>query len=204
MSPAVPPVLSSSQNAPREPLPLLPLRFVRTSAVRLFSRWAGLTPEQSEVRKVSPSRRTAWHQGQVGKDSLPYVEHPRAVARIVAGEAGRALAARWNVNLETARAAALLHDLLEDTAITVAAMYSAGLPDKVIAAAQALTHKKDEPYMTYIHRVKKNPIARLVKWADLQHNQDRSRLPAITESDEKRFEKYAAAERELLAEEPQR
>ena len=52
---------------------------------------------------------------------------------------------------------------------------------------------KGESYDKYLSRVKANPIARLVKIADLTHNMDLSRLPVVTEKDLARKEKYVKA-----------
>jgi len=41
--------------------------------------------------------------------------------------------------------------------------------------------------------VKKNPLARVVKLADLKHNSDLSRLSSITEKDRERLKKYKKA-----------
>jgi len=40
-----------------------------------------------------------------------------------------------------------------------------------------LTHQDGVPYLTYVAAIKRNPIARKVKMADLRHNLDMTRLP---------------------------
>lgn len=157
-----------------------------------------IRPSDGSLVNLADSLAEKWHGGQMGKDGLPYIEHPRAVARIVASEQGRELARRWNVDLEEAQVVALLHDVLEDTPVTADQMAEAGLPREVIDVLQVMTKPEGADYMGHIRRVKLNPTARLVKWADLQHNQDRSRLPETTPEDEARFAKYATAERLLL------
>ena len=54
-----------------------------------------------------------------------------------------------------------------------------------------------EPYLSYVARVKENPVARRVKLADLRHNSDLSRIQKVTARDLERVEKYAAAIRLL-------
>lgn len=157
-----------------------------------------IRPSEGGLVQLADWLAEKWHGDQVGKDGLPYIEHPRAVARIVASERGRELADRWNVDIETAQVVALLHDVLEDTEVTAEQMAEAGLPQEVIDVLRVMTKPKGADYMEYIQRVKGNPTARLVKWADLQHNQDRSRLPVITPEDEARFAKYARAEQALM------
>ena len=68
-----------------------------------------------------------------------------------------------------------------------------GFPDAVTDALALLTHDPSVPYLEYVERLKSNPIARSVKLADLTHNSDLSRLPAITEKDLERVEKYRKA-----------
>jgi hypothetical protein len=47
--------------------------------------------------------------------------------------------------------------------------------------------------MDYVAEIKKNPIAKAVKMADLRHNSDLSRLDEVTEKALKRREKYLQA-----------
>lgn len=122
------------------------------------------------------------HFGQTDKAGNPYLSHPLAVADGVEGE--------------DAKIAALLHDTVEDTFVTVETIRNL-FGDAVADAVEALTHREDEDYFTYVRRAGKNPIARQVKLSDLRHNMDLSRLPVVTEKDLKRLEKYKKA-REIL------
>jgi len=140
------------------------------------------------------------HRGQIGKDDHPYIEHPRAVAQILASAEGRALAARWGVDLGKAQAVALLHDTMEDGTATPEGLQLQGFPPDVIEGVVALTRLDGESYMAFVRRAKQNKLSRLAKWGDLKHNQDRTRLKVITDEDEARFKKYAKAERLLLEE----
>ena len=54
------------------------------------------------------------------------------------------------------------------------------------------------PYYEYILKLKKNPIARKVKLADLNHNSDVTRLDKLTKKDIDRNNKYKEAIRLLL------
>ena len=47
--------------------------------------------------------------------------------------------------------------------------------------------------MDYIMEIKKNPIARKVKIADIKHNSDESRLNNISKKDIERINKYKKA-----------
>jgi hypothetical protein len=90
-------------------------------------------------------------------------------------------------------AAALLHDVMEDTPITAEQLRAAGIPAPVVEALTLLCHDPDTPYLDYVRRLKDNPIARAVKLADLGHNSDVSRLDSVTPRDEMRLERYRRA-----------
>ena len=122
------------------------------------------------------------HKDQVDKSGLPYVFHPFHLAE--------------QMTEEYAVCAALLHDVAEDTDITLEQL-AAEFPEEVIAALRLLTHDDAVPYMDYVARVKGNSIATAVKLADLRHNSDVSRLDIVDEKTRERVAKYAAAIRLL-------
>lgn len=88
---------------------------------------------------------------------------------------------------------AALHDVIEDTDVTLDDLRRYGFDDEVVEAVQLLTHDNREPYMAYVLRVKQNPVAAAVKMSDLRNNMDTSRLPNFTEKDAQRLEKYRKA-----------
>ncbi len=118
------------------------------------------------------------HAGQVDKAGRPYHLHPEHVAE--------------QVTNPDEKIVALLHDVLEDTSFPVSVLEAVFNQD-VLKALRLLCHDKSEPYMDYVERLSKNKIARAVKMADLKHNMDLSRLPAPTEKDYQRLEKYKKA-----------
>ncbi len=124
------------------------------------------------------------HDGQLDLAGAPYLLHPLAVAR--------------EMQTEDGFAAALLHDVMEDSDYTPDDLRAAGIPRHVIEALCLLTRSKEEPYLTYVRRLGSNPLARAVKLADLRHNMDLSRLPHVTEKDLARLEKYRAAQKILM------
>ena len=133
---------------------------------------------EMDVVKVAELVATMAHRGQVDKSGVPYIEHPRAVAR----------------QLETSveKAVGYLHDTLEDTFLTEEDLRPV-FGDVITDAVVAMTHLVYEDYFTYIERVSANPIAKRVKLADLTHNMDESRLILITQHDRDRLEKYKRA-----------
>lgn len=119
------------------------------------------------------------HHGQTDRAGVPYILHP---ARVAAGFTSEAEAC-----------AAWLHDVIEDTCVTLEDIRLAGFGAAICDALQLMTHDKSVPYMDYVGRIAENPIARAVKLADLRDNMDLSRLPGIDAAAEARLEKYRAA-----------
>ena len=120
---------------------------------------------------------TAAHNGQVDKAGADYIKHPIAVAEVL--------------DTEEEQTAALLHDTVEDTGVTLDRLRAEGFSSAVVTAVECLTHRNSEPRETYLQRVAENPLAVKVKLADLAHNSDLSRLSAPTEKDYVRAERYA-------------
>jgi (p)ppGpp synthase/HD superfamily hydrolase len=92
-----------------------------------------------------------------------------------------------------ARMAAVLHDVIEDTDVTLAALRIEGYPRPVIDAVDCLTHRDGETYARYIERVATDPMATTVKIADLRdnlrNNKNLPRRPDIVE----RIQRYEQA-----------
>ena len=119
------------------------------------------------------------HKDQTDKSGMPYVFHPFHLAEQMTDEA--------------TTVAALLHDVAEDTAVTLDELRGMGFGDDVCDALALLTHDERVPYMDYVAAIRQNPIARAVKLADLKHNSDLTRLDAVDEKALARVEKYKKA-----------
>jgi len=119
------------------------------------------------------------HRGQYDKSGLPYITHPLHVAE--------------SMESEDECVVALLHDVLEDTDITVEDLTQIGISDRQIAALRLLCHDDSVPYLEYVQAIRADPIARKVKLADLHHNSDQTRLNMVTAQDAERVEKYKKA-----------
>lgn len=117
------------------------------------------------------------HAGQVDKGGADYYLHPFAVADMC--------------KTEEEKIVALLHDVVEDTDVTLKDLAGLGFSQKILDAIGTLTHASGEDYFDYIARVKKNKLATAVKINDLTHNSDLSRLIDITPKDMARVEKYS-------------
>ncbi|WP_312117635.1 HD domain-containing protein [Brevibacillus reuszeri] len=127
---------------------------------------------------------TEAHAGQVDKGGSPYILHPLRIM--------------LRMRTEDTMIAAVLHDVLEDTDVTVEDLKKAGISEAVIEGVVALTKQAGETYTDFIRRAKCNSIAKTVKLADLEDNCDLTRLSNPTEEDFQRVERYKRARSELL------
>lgn len=131
------------------------------------------------------------HRGQVDKAGRDYLH--AHVADVV-----RRLALAGERDPE-AYAVAWLHDVVEDTPVTIDDLRAHGLPEAVIEAVDAISHRLGEPRRDYYARVRANPLALRVKLADLDSNTDPGRLALLDGETRARLAiKYAIA-REALA-----
>ena len=116
------------------------------------------------------------HDGQVDKGGAPYIGHPYRVADKIS-----ALARFSNLNetqLEAAREAAWLHDVIEDAGVTQKELREAGISELAIEVIELLTRDEHNPERsgdTYYRNIKAHPVARVVKIADIADNSNQSR-----------------------------
>lgn len=128
------------------------------------------------------------HHGQLDKSGTPYIFHPIHLAE--------------QMEDEYSCCAALLHDVVEDTAVTLEDLRK-DFPEEVVEAVRLLTHEKSVPDEEYLLAIRENPIARKVKLADNAHNADQTRSVGADIPEEKLARwrvKYARARAILLGE----
>ncbi|MGE0493836.1 MAG: HD domain-containing protein [Vulcanimicrobiota bacterium] len=116
------------------------------------------------------------HRGQKDKAGQPYILHPLRMMLAVDGE--------------HARMAAVLHDVVEDTEVSLEQLMAEGFPAEVVEAVDGLTRRADESYDEFIERAAANPIARAVKRADLEDNMDVRRLRELGPKELERLARY--------------
>ena len=114
------------------------------------------TPLTNKAMKIA----YAAHHGQVDYNGIPYIFHPIHLAEAM--------------DDEISCCAALLHDVVEDTDVTMEEL-AREFPDAVIRVLKLLTHEKGVDYFEYVRNLKPHPIARKIKLADLAHNSDQTR-----------------------------
>ncbi len=119
------------------------------------------------------------HKGAVDKGGAPYILHPL----------------RLMLQMETTaeQIVAVLHDVVEDSHWSIEKLRQEQFEDDILNAIDCLTKRPAESYDKFIDRLKSNPIAKVVKIADLKDNMDISRIPTLTKKDLERVEKYNKA-----------
>ncbi|MEA4961233.1 hypothetical protein [Lutispora sp.] len=98
------------------------------------------------------------HEGQMDKAGQPYILHPLRVM--------------FMRRDETERICAVLHDVIEDSDITIEYLRKEGFSEEVLSALNSLTKRENENYDDFIGRVIENKTACKVKLADLSDNMD--------------------------------
>ena len=89
---------------------------------------------------------------------------------------------------------AVMHDVIEDSDVTIEHLRELGFSDRVLDALQLLTHKKGDEYIcVYIAGIATNLDAIRVKRKDLEHNSDITRLKGVSSKDLDRIRKYHLA-----------
>lgn len=119
------------------------------------------------------------HEGQTDKAGKPYIFH--------------LLKVMMDVEKNNEMIVAVLHDILEDTSVTIDDLKNQGFSNQILSSITSLTKLSDESYDNFIDRVCLDPLAAKVKLADLCHNRDIKRLANITDKDVKRLCKYDKA-----------
>jgi (p)ppGpp synthase/HD superfamily hydrolase len=123
------------------------------------------------------------HAGQTQHEGKPYIGHVRRVVGRVMGRGynGLYVAAAW------------LHDVVEDSEVTLHDLTEMGFDIEVVDAVEALTKRPGERYEQFILRADQNVIARVVKRADVEDH-----LAQPNAQEFYKYPKYLAA-REVLS-----
>lgn len=119
------------------------------------------------------------HAGRTDKGDSPYILHPLRVML------------RLNTNEE--RIVGVLHDVVEDTEVTLEDLEKEGFSREILAALDSVTKREGEDYDDFIRRAEQNPLGRKVKLADLEDNCNPARIKNPTDEDYARIEKYRRA-----------
>jgi (p)ppGpp synthase/HD superfamily hydrolase len=101
------------------------------------------------------------HKGQkrtIGRRE-DYIKHPERVAS--------------HFSTNNSKIIAWLHDVLEDSNLTREDLEKKGISKELVDVVVIITKKKDEDYLNYILRVKRNEQARIIKIVDIRDNLER-------------------------------
>ena len=128
------------------------------------------TPLTNEAMRIAYKA----HHGQLDYNGIPYIFHPVHLAE--------------QMDDECSCCVALLHDVVEDTVVTLEELKEV-FPAEVTDAVALMTHDDGTDYFDYVRAIKENPIARKVKLADLAHNSDQTRCVG-SDLTEERKEKW--------------
>lgn len=126
------------------------------------------------------------HAGQTDKAGRPYVEHVRTVASLLRHHGDHAVMA------------GLLHDVVEDTTVTLDELRRLAYPEDVVRAVDSVTRREDEDYYDMVRRAAVDPLGRLVKLADNATNADENRLELLPAKVADRLRRKYAKAREIL------
>jgi hypothetical protein len=125
------------------------------------------------------------HRGQTDKAGKPYILHP---LRLMLG-----------FESTSEQIVAVLHDVIEDSSVTLDRLLELGFDPRVVNAIDALTRRQGESYDDFIDRILADPLATRIKHRDIQDNLDVSRLPSLGDEDLQRIAKYHQALMRLKA-----
>ena len=127
----------------------------------------------------------AHHSGQTDKTGMPYIFHPYHLAEQMSDEVSVCVA--------------LLHDVAEDSDDPSATLerLAEEFPTEVMSPLRLLTHTKGVPYAQYIRSLRDDPVANMVKRADIAHNLNQDRWsgsqPPSSQTIDRLMKKYNMA-----------
>jgi (p)ppGpp synthase/HD superfamily hydrolase len=119
------------------------------------------------------------HAGAKDKAGEPYILHPLRVM--------------LKTQDPTEQIVAVLHDVVEDSSWTRAALRERGFTEEILDAVDCLTRRPEESYEEFVRRASQNPIARRVKVFDLEDNLDQTRMIRTGQRDPARVSRYEKA-----------
>lgn len=129
------------------------------------------------------------HNGQIDKAGMPYIEHVIRVG-IRAGEKSKNKEEKLILT-----AIGFLHDIVEDTNMTIEQLKVQMNNEQVVETVRLLTRKKKQSYAQYIDLISHDYLAILVKLADIEDHLENDNGYKLPQSLSLR---YQAAKRRLL------
>jgi len=133
------------------------------------------------------------HATQTDKAGAPYILHVRRVVEGVQKIAPADL-------VQDCMVVAALHDVVEDSPISLQDLAVLGFSQRVVDAVDSVTKREGEEYLDMVRRAGENPLGRWVKLADNLDNSNPERVVKLSASDAEWFEKKYSGARAVLAE----
>lgn len=124
------------------------------------------------------------HMGQVDKAGEPYILHPLRVM--------------LTQDNELERICAVLHDVIEDSEVTIDELRREGFSKEILEVLNCITKRDGESYEDFIDRIIVNETACKIKLADLRDNMDLARIKNPTKKDKARTKKYRHAADKIM------
>lgn len=138
---------------------------------------------ENELLMAKKIAKTA-HKGQFDKAGVAYFDHVKAV-----GEAGETI---------EEKIVGYLHDVVENSDITLIDLAAHGFSRDILTAVDAITRRQDESLRKYNQRVESNPIAAKVKLNDLKYDSGLDRIDSPSKVNLSQKEKYKNAVDDML------
>ncbi len=108
---------------------------------------------------------TEAHKGQFDKGGHDYIGHPLRVMDCL--------------ETQTEKIVGVLHDVVEDTSVTLMDLYKHGFSDEVVTGVRCMTRTKIQTWNSYIGGVMGDKVATRVKICDLRDNLNLTRLKKL-------------------------
>lgn len=123
------------------------------------------------------------HHGQLDKAGQPYLFHPLRIM--------------LQLEDETDRIIAVLHDVIEDSDWTLDGLLGEGFSEDIVSVVDSLTRREGEDYEGYIERLLGDVRASRIKLLDLKDNLDLTRGWQDTDATRQRRAKYEKARQRI-------
>ncbi|MGL5434125.1 MAG: hypothetical protein ACRDBO_01830 [Lachnospiraceae bacterium] len=104
--------------------------------------------------------------GMVDEQGQPYIEH---TLRVIS-----------QMDTEEEKIAAALHDVVEDSEISLRDLQEEGFPREILETVGMLTKRSDMTYFDYIDDISCGSLAAKIKIAEIEDNQDEKRVAKMS------------------------
>ena len=118
---------------------------------------------------------SAVHEKQMDKSNIPYVMHVLRVMMSVS------VSSQDGLSHNAIMSAAVLHDVIEDSHLTLDDLRKEGFSEEVVLAVDSVSRRKHEheSYESLIARSCKNKFGTIIKWHDINDNLSVSRIEKL-------------------------